>query len=426
VRSKNKIAVIGSGISGLTAAYLLSKKHEVHLFEANSKLGGHTNTLDVEVASGKYAIDTGFIVFNNWTYPNFIELMNQLQVKWQDSFMSFSVKVEQSGLEYNGTSLNTLFAQRSNLFRPSFYKMINDILRFNRESLATLESDNGMPLGEYLSANGYSREFKDHYIVPMGAAIWSASVKQMDQFPISYFVRFFKNHGMLSVDDRPVWKVLQGGSRSYIEPITRPFKDRIHLNAEVNSVRRIQNEAVEIQFLKNGQLETMQFDQVIMASHSDQTLKMLVDATPLEREVLSGFSYQSNSTVLHTDTSVLPKRKLAWAAWNYFVPKQEKDRVAVSYDMNILQGIGSPETFVVSLNMDDQIASDQVLARLNYHHPVYTDSAFHSQKRWSEISGKNGVHFCGAYWGYGFHEDGVNSALKVCEMFGETLKGGTS
>ncbi len=393
------------------------------MYESNVKLGGHTHTVDVDFPSGKYAIDTGFIVFNNWTYPNFIELMTQNQVKWQDSSMSFSVQVEQNRLEYNGTSFNSLFAQRRNFFRPGFYRMIQDILRFNRESLSTLESNSTLTLGEYLIENHYSKEFKDHYIVPMGAAIWSASVKQMDRFPVSYFVRFFKNHGMLSIDDRPVWKVIQGGSRSYIEPITRRFNQSIHLQAEVKKVKRISAGKVEVAFQQNGTDQTMVYDQVVLACHSDQALKILSDATPLEREILSGFSYQPNSTILHTDISVLPQRKLAWAAWNYWVPEQEKDRVAVSYNMNILQGIRAPETFIVSLNMDERIAKEKILARMVYHHPVFSEAAFHSQKRWSEISGKNGVHFCGAYWGYGFHEDGVNSAIRVGELFGEKLKG---
>lgn len=425
IKNNSRIAIIGSGISGLTSAYLLSQNHDVLVFESGSYIGGHTNTLDVQVSSGKYSVDTGFIVFNDWTYPNFIELMNQIGVKWQDTLMSFSVKVESNGLEYNGTNMNSLFAQRRNFFKPSFYRMIQDILRFNQESLATLDPESPLTLGEYLHQNGYSTQFKEHYVVPMGAAIWSASAEQMDQFPIAYFVRFFKNHGMLSVDDRPVWKVIQGGSRSYVEPLIRNFKDRIQLNTSVLNISRSVKDGkkvVNVKMSHQGQEETHEFDEVILACHSDQSLKILGDASDSEKEILSGFSYQPNSTILHTDASVLPKKRLAWAAWNYFVPKKQKKSVAVSYNMNILQGIESPETFVVSLNMDDQIKPDRILARLTYHHPVYTASAFHSQKRWAEISGKNGVHFCGAYWGYGFHEDGVKSALKVCDQFGVQLK----
>jgi len=415
-----KIAIIGTGISGLTTAHLLSQKHQVTVFEANDYIGGHTATVDVQVPSGKYAIDTGFIVFNNWTYPNFIKLMTNLKVAWKDSSMSFSVKAESSGLEYNGTTINSLFAQRSNIFRPSFYRMVKDIMRFNKESLEVLESPNDELLGDYLKKRNYSHEFKMNYIVPMGAAIWSASVEQMDLFPIEYFVRFFKNHGMLSVNDRPVWKVIQNGSRSYINPLIEPFKDNIYLKTKVIQVVRSDKE-VAVLFEKNGTVSAQSFDHVVFASHSDQTIKMLSDITPLEKEILNGFSYQPNSVILHTDISLLPKRKLAWAAWNYFIPKNDLGRVALTYNMNILQGFESPETFCVSLNQDHLIDPQKILRRFNYDHPVYTRAAFNSQKRWHEISGQNRTHFCGAYWGYGFHEDGVKSALQVCSTFGETL-----
>jgi uncharacterized protein len=415
-----KIAIIGTGISGLTTAHLLSKKYDITVFEANDYIGGHTATVDVQVPSGKYAIDTGFIVFNNWTYDNFIKLMTTLKVAWKDSSMSFSVKSQASGLEYNGTSLNSLFAQRSNFFRPSFYRMVKDIMRFNKESHQVLESPTNENLGAYLKKRNYSDEFKMNYIIPMGAAIWSASVEQMDLFPIEYFVRFFKNHGMLSVNERPVWKVIYNGSRSYLNPLIDSFRNQIHLNSEVIQVVRTEND-VKMTVKQNNKLIDYSFDEVVFASHSDQTMKMLFDITPLEKEILNGFSYQPNSVVLHTDISVLPKRRLAWAAWNYFIPKSDQGKVAVTYNMNILQGINAPETFCVSLNMDDQIASNKVLRRFTYHHPVFTRTAFESQKRWSEISGKNRTHFCGAYWGYGFHEDGVKSALQVCKLFGERL-----
>ncbi len=415
-----KIAIIGTGISGLTSAYLLSQKHDVHVFEANDYIGGHTHTLDVEVPSGRYAIDTGFIVFNDWTYPNFIKLMTRLGVAWCDSSMSFSVKAEENGLEYNGTSLNSLFAQRSNFFKPRFHRMIQDILRFNRESVSVLETKCEQSLDEYLKQHGYSDDFKRFYIVPMGAAIWSSSVEQMENFPIEYFVRFFKNHGMLSVSERPVWKVIQGGSRSYLDPITSLFYKQIHLKSPVLSVNR-QNDQVAVVFRQRGEVQTQVFDHVIFASHADQTLAMLKDATALEREVLEAFEYQPNETLLHTDQSVLPARKLAWAAWNYWVPSVATSQVAVTYNMNILQGIRAPETFCVSLNMGGQIDPSKVLVKQTYHHPVYSASSFGAQKRWAEVSGVDRIHFCGAYWGYGFHEDGVKSALRVCESFGEYL-----
>jgi predicted NAD/FAD-binding protein len=418
-----KIAIVGSGISGLTCAYLLSRGHEVQVFESNDYIGGHTHTVDVDVSSKTYSIDTGFIVFNDWTYPNFIELIKQLGVPSQETSMSFSVKTEASGLEYNGTDLNRLFAQRSNLLSPRFYRMIRDILRFGKEAPRVLKSgwDSLLSLKEYLDQNGYSDEFRNHYIVPMGAAIWSASVRQMEDFPIGYFVRFFKNHGMLSVGERPQWRVIQGGSKSYIAPITSPYRERIHLATPVLSVNRFADHVTLTTAEKNGQQQQSDFDHVIFASHSDQTLRLLKDASGVEREILSAFKYQPNSTILHTDQTVLPKRKLAWAAWNYFVPKEARGSVAVTYDMNILQRISSPTEFCVSLNLEDRIDPAKILKTYIYHHPVYDSGAVRSQSRWAEVSGKNRAHFCGAYWGFGFHEDGVNSALRVCEMFNEKL-----
>lgn len=416
---KMKIAVVGSGISGLTCAYYLSLKGEVHIFEANSVVGGHTNTITVKVPSGAYAIDTGFIVFNDRTYPNFIRLMKEIQVPSQPSSMSFSVKVAGSGLEYNGADLNRLFIQRKNLLRPSFYRMIMDILRFNREAPLLLDQLNSehISLGSYLMSNDYSSEFRDNYIIPMGSAIWSSSVSQMMEFPAVTFIRFFKNHGMLSVNDRPQWRVIKNGSRSYLPGITKPFNDRIHVNARVQSVKR-DEENVVLKIEDEGGLKEARFDHVVLAGHSDQSLAVLSDATPLEREVLGSFSYQENHTLLHTDTSVLPQRKRAWASWNYFVPEESRNKVAVTYDMNILQSLSSPETFLVSLNMEDRIDPRHILKKIVYHHPVYNARSINAQKQWGKVSGVNRTHFCGAYWGYGFHEDGVVSALRVCESFG--------
>jgi len=429
-----KIAVVGSGISGLVCAHLLAPAHDVTLFEADDRLGGHTHTVDVETPSGRHALDTGFIVFNDWTYPNFIRLMQKLGVASRPTAMSFSAKDERTGLEYNGTDLNGLFAQRRNLFRPSFYRMIADILRFNKEAPRLLdEGDDALSLGAYLARGGYSRQFMDHYIIPMGAAIWSASVAQMKDFPARSFVRFFKNHGMLSVGDRPQWRVIQGGSRSYIPAMTAPLKGKICLSTPVLSVRRL-DDGVE---LRVGRGEAVRFDHVIMAGHADQSLGLLSDASDAEKQVLGAFAYQRNDTVLHTDVSVLPRRRRAWASWNYFVPAAPRSRVAgsapqapqvprvarvaVTYNMNILQGLSAPETFCVSLNMEDRLDPAKILQRLTYHHPVYTAQAVAAQARWAEVSGPRRTHFCGAYWGFGFHEDGVKSALRVCETFGAKL-----
>jgi predicted NAD/FAD-binding protein len=412
-----KIGVIGTGISGLVCAYHLSKKYEVSVFEANSSIGGHTATVDVQTPrSGHVAIDTGFIVFNDWTYPNFIHLIDELRVPWKPSTMSFSVQAENDGIEYNGTDLNGLFAQRRNLLSPSFHRMIRDILRFNREAVQMIAGDasSNMPLEQYLVANGYRREFIENYIIPMGAAIWSASRTQMRTFPLRFFVQFFKNHGMLSVDDRPVWRVILNGSRSYLEPLTRSFASRIHVNSPVLGVKRSADGVLLRVGGPRGQTE-FQADEVIFASHSDQTLRMLEDADDQEREILGKFAYQPNAVTLHTDQRVLPKRRRAWAAWNYLVPAQERGSVALSYNMNLLQGLSVPETFCVSLNMDDRIREEKILRRFTYDHPVFTRDAVSAQARWSDISGKRHTHFCGAYWRNGFHEDGVVSALKVCK-----------
>lgn len=417
-----KIAVVGSGISGLTAAYLLSKKHEVYVFESGDYIGGHTHTVPVEVNSGKYMIDTGFIVFNDWTYPNFIKLMNQIGVSSQQSLMSFSVKAESSGLEYNGTDLNGLFAQRKNLINPSFYRMIFDILRFNKEATAFVGNPlaDELTLGDFLIQNKYSAEFKNHYIVPMGAAIWSASSKQMEDFPLGYFIRFFKNHGMISVNERPVWRVIQGGSCSYVKPLVKSFEERIYLNCPVQRVKRLEK-GVRLNVLDKGQKNEFDFDEVVFASHSNQTLQMIDSPQEIEKNILSSFTYQPNDTVLHTDASVLPRSQRAWAAWNYWIPQQEKTKVAVTYDMNVLQGISAPETFCVSLNMTEQIDSQKILGRFVYEHPVYTKSAVNAQNEWQNLSGKDRLHFCGAYWGFGFHEDGVKSGLCVGSSFGVEL-----
>ncbi|MBU6154474.1 MAG: FAD-dependent oxidoreductase [Bdellovibrionales bacterium] len=422
VRGKpQRIAVVGSGISALTASHLLARAgHSIHLFEKESRLGGHTHTHEIQSASGRYSVDTGFIVFNDWTYPNFIKLMDSLGVQSQDSDMSFSVKVEENGLEYNGTSLNSLFAQRSNLLKPSFYGMIRDILRFNRESPQILESghpDQSLSLKEYLQKHRYRDEFRNHYLIPMGAAIWSASKAQMEVMPIEFFVRFFKNHGMLSVDDRPVWRVIKGGSFSYLAPLSAPFRSGIKTSCEVIALRRTE-ESCELEFREQDVLKKESFDHVILACHSNQALAILTDPSPAETEILSAISYQANSVILHTDTSVLPDRKLAWASWNYFLPEKNTGPVAVTYIMNILQGIKAPETFCVSLNLDSRIDPSKIVKKMTYDHPVFTPEATQAQSRWSEISGRNRTHFAGAYWGFGFHEDGAKSGIRVAKSFG--------
>ncbi|HSA61765.1 MAG TPA: FAD-dependent oxidoreductase [Nitrospiraceae bacterium] len=417
-----KIAIVGTGISGMVAAYLLHHDHEITVFEAADYIGGHTNTIDVTLQGRTYAVDTGFIVFNDWTYPNFIRLLKKLGVEWQPSDMSFSVKCERTGLEYNGTSLNTLFAQRRNLLRPSFYRMIRDILRFNRESLELLTlPEPGPTLGSYLETHRYSKEFIDHYIVPMGAAIWSADHATMWGFPARYLVQFFKNHGMLSVDERPTWRVIKGGSQRYTEKLVAPFRDRIQLNSPVESISRFPG-WVEIRTnLQGRDYRAMRFDHVIIATHSDQALSMLADPSPAEKDILGAIRYQDNEAVLHTDASLLPRRKLAWAAWNYHLLPAQPDRAVVTYHMNRLQSLSAPHEFCVTLNHTRAVDRSKILRRITYHHPVYSPESVAAQRRYREINGVNRTSYCGAYWGFGFHEDGVTSALAACKPFGKDL-----
>lgn len=405
-----KIAIVGTGISGLVAAHRLHARHDITVFEGNDHIGGHTHTHDIELGGRHWAIDTGFIVFNDWTYPNFIALMDELGVASQPSSMSFSVRCENTGLEYNGTTLNTLFAQRRNLLSPRFYRMIGDILRFNREAPGFLDSgDDRTRLGDYLTANGYRREFREHYIIPMGAAIWSAAPGDMLDFPARHFIRFFHNHGMLSVDDRPQWRVIQGGSKRYVEPLTAPFRERIRLGSPVS---RITRDSLGVTVRTAGHA-TERFDAVVLACHSDEALAMLEQPTAAEREILGAIPYQENEAILHTDASVLPKARLAWAAWNYHIPAESRDRVALTYNMNILQGLDAPETFCVSLNHRDAIDPARILKRLTYHHPAYTPAGIAAQQRHGEISGVDRTYYAGAYWGFGFHEDGVKSGLRA-------------
>ncbi|MDE2305458.1 MAG: FAD-dependent oxidoreductase [Gammaproteobacteria bacterium] len=412
--SGRRVAVVGAGIAGLLAAHRLSGSHEVTVFEAEPRIGGHTHTVEVEAGGEIHAVDTGFIVFNDWTYPNFVALLAELGVASQPSSMSFSVRCERSGLEYNGTSLDALFAQRSNLLSPGFLGMVAGILRFNRRAPELLRSaDLDLTLGAYLAAGGYSRRFVEHYVVPMGAAIWSSRPADVLEFPARFFVEFFANHGFLSVDDRPVWRVVRGGSREYLHALTAPFAARIRTATPVESLLR-ERDGVALR-LRDGSVE--RFDALFLACHSDQALRLLADPSPAEREVLGAIGYQANEVLLHTDTRLMPRRRRAWAAWNYHLPKGGSDRVAVTYDMNILQSLRAPVEFLVTLNRAEAVDPATVLGRYLYHHPVYTRAAVAAQGRRAEVSGQRHTYYCGAYWGYGFHEDGVNSALAALEEF---------
>lgn len=411
-----KIAIIGSGIAGNVVAHHLHQAHDITVFESAAHIGGHTHTHDVELDGERHQIDTGFIVFNDWTYPNFIALLNELDVASQPSAMSFSVRNEVSGLEYNGTSLNSLFAQRSNLLRPSFHRMIRDILRFNREAPQLIVSKEEIALGAYLAQRGYSPQFIDDYLIPMGAAIWSTDPARMLSFPARFFVRFFHNHGMLSVDQRPQWRAIRGGSSRYVDKLVAPFRQRIRVNTPVERVWRMPGRVM----VKTRDAEAESFDQVFFACHSDQALNMLADPSPLEREVVGAITYQPNEVVLHTDTSLLPRKKLAWAAWNYHVGAG-RNAATLTYNMNILQSLKSRHTFCVTLNRTADIAPDKIIKRLNYDHPLYTPAGVAAQQRQHEVNGVNRTYYCGAYWRYGFHEDGVVSALAALKHFNESL-----
>ncbi|MBM6445246.1 FAD-dependent oxidoreductase [Pseudomonas sp. MIL9] len=413
------IAIIGSGISGLTCAYLLNRRHEITLFEASDWIGGHTHTVDVTVDGHRYAVDTGFIVFNDWTYPNFIRLLGQIGVGFKPTEMSFSVTDPDSGLEYNGNNLNSLFAQRRNLLSPGFWGMLRDILRFNKQALRDLEEQRIKPdttLDDYLKAGGYGERFILHYIVPMGSAIWSMPMADMLAFPLHSFVRFFKNHGLLSVSNRPQWQVIEGGSSAYIAPLTASFREKIRLNCPVTRVER-DAEGVVI----HSHTGSERFDKVVFACDSDQALQLLAAPSEAEQSILGALPYADNEVVLHTDTRLLPQRKLAWASWNFRLGGAGHTRAAVTYDMNILQGIQSDTTFCVSLNQSAAINPFKVLAKYTYAHPQYSLAAVAAQSRRGELDGQQHTWYCGAYWANGFHEDGVVSALHVARAFGETL-----
>ena len=415
-----KIAIVGTGIAGNVAAFKLRQEHEITVFESAAYVGGHTNTVDVYEDGVEHAVDTGFIVFNDRTYPNFIQLLSDIGQESQPSQMSFSVQAEDKGIEYSGSSLNALFAQRKNIVRPPFYRMIRDILRFNGNTLPNINQvDESEKLGDYLAQNGYGDEFVDHYLVPMAAAIWSAEPKSVMDMPVKFLLRFFANHGLLQIKDRPQWRVITGGSREYVNKLVGGHRDRIRLNSPVQSIRRV-DDRVELHSATGGKEI---FDYVFVACHSDQALALLDDATPAEREVLGAIRYQQNEAILHTDESLMPKRRKAWAAWNYHIPRDSTCHVAVTYNMNILQGLTTASQYMVTLNNDRNIAPEDIIRRISYEHPVYSQGSVAAQQRQAELN-EDRTFFCGAYWRSGFHEDGVVSALNALAHFEERLSDG--
>jgi predicted NAD/FAD-binding protein len=411
-----RIAVIGAGIAGNVVASRLHPRHRVTVFEAARHAGGHSHTHDIDIDGERHAIDTGFIVFNRRTYPLFCSLLDSLAVESRPSSMSFSVRNDARGLEYNGTSLNGLFAQRANLLRPSFHRLLLEILRFNRAAPRLLEgpADEELPLGLFLEEGRYGRAFVENYLLPMAGAIWSTDPRRMLDFPARFLVRFLANHGMLSVNDRPVWRTVTGGSARYVERLVAPLRDRIRLATPVEWVRRLPREVV----VKPRGAPAERFDHVFIACHADDALALLADPSPAERNLLSALPYQASEAVLHTDDSLLPRRRVARAAWNAHVlgPGQP---VAVTYNMNILQGLVSRHTFCVTLNRTQDIAPAKILRRMVYRHPLFTPAGVAAQRRHREINGSLRTWYCGAYWRYGFHEDGVWSALEALRHFEE-------
>ena len=413
-----KIAIIGSGISGLTVAHLLCKDYDVTVFEANDYIGGHTHTHEIKIGNKSWHIDSGFIVYNERTYPNFIKLLNKLKVKTQKTSMGFSVKSPSSGLEYSGGSLNSLFAQRLNLLKPSFYVMIKDILKFNRIAVSELEGiSRTSTINDFLKKHKFGSQFIDNYIIPMGAAIWSTSASMTTEMPAAFYIRFFKNHGLLQIFNRPQWFVISGGSKSYIEKIVRGYKENIKLSTPVQKVRR-SDKGIEVFYGNQGSAEI--FDKVVFATHSDQALELLEDPSLEETNILGSLPYQKNEAVLHTDSRILPKKKITWSSWNFLNTDKSKP-VSLTYNMNILQSLETEIDFLVTLNGDEQIDPKKIIKRILYHHPLFTVDGIEAQKKKHQISGVNNTFYCGAYWGNGFHEDGVNSALDVCNSFNKAL-----
>jgi predicted NAD/FAD-binding protein len=413
-----KVAVVGAGVSGLVVAHLLHPAHEVTVFEANGYAGGHTNTIRVDTPNETHQVDTGFIVFNDRNYPSFERLLTRLGVASQPSTMSFSVSDGVGDFEYSSASPNGLFAKRAHLVTPWFHRMVADLARFNRASRELLDDRApDVSLGEWLEYHRFSQAFIERLIVPQVSAVWSAAPRQMWSFPARFLAEFFDNHGILSVRDRPRWRTVRGGSARYVEALTRPFSDRLRLRTPVQAVTRHHDQVL----VKPWGGEATRFDEVVLATHSDQALALLADASDREHEILGAIPYQPNEAVLHTDARMLPRRRRAWASWNYHLLPEPQPASTVTYYMNRLQSLQAEQELCVTLNHTERIDPGRVIRRISYAHPVYTEAGVRAQARVGEIDGRNRTHFCGAYWGWGFHEDGVASALRVGERFGVRL-----
>lgn len=419
----SRIAIIGSGIAGLAAAYYLSRKHEVFLYEKEPRLGGHTHTVTVDSSIGPLPIDTGFIVHNDLTYANLIRLLGELGVPRADSDMSFGVSCRKTGYEYSSRGLRGYFAQKKNLLQAKPWRLFAEIRRFNREAVGVLQRPDAerLKLGEFLEQKQFSAEFREMYLAPMASAVWSCAHDAVNEFPAATLIRFFDNHRFLSLNDQPRWKTIPGGCSRYIAPITKPLRDRIYSGVDIRGVTR---DALGITLHLGTERPAQRYDQVVFATHGNQALALLADASEAEREVMGAFHTSRNDVVLHTDETLLPRREAARASWNYLLHLDERNGqgpVTMTYHMNGLQSLPTRENYCVTLNANAHIRPEKILRKLVYHHPLYTLEAIRAQKRWQEISGANRTHFCGAYWSYGFHEDGVTSALRVAKALGVTI-----
>jgi predicted NAD/FAD-binding protein len=405
-----KIAIVGTGISGLVAAHHLHRHHDLTVYEAAARIGGHTHTVAVDDPAGEQAVDTGFIVFNDRNYPSFETLLGELGVATKPSHMSFSVS-DGGGFEFSGTPRG-LFARPAHLLSPTFIRMLRDWRRFNRLAPGLIGMNGTAPsLGAWLEREGFSRHFIDRLIVPQASAVWSADPDQMWSFPASFMAEFFDNHGMYGLRDRPGWRTVDGGSGTYVQAIANPWRDRVRVAAPVRRIERLPD---EVRIEADG-CETESFDRVVIAAHSDQALAMLADPSEEERQVLAAIPYQANDAVLHTDASLMPRHRAAWSSWNFHLVEAAPARTTVTYWMNHLQRLRATRQYFLTLNRDDAIDPDKVIRRFSYDHPIYTAAGVAAQGRHAEVSGVRRTHYCGAYWGWGFHEDGVVSGLKVCE-----------
>ena len=412
-----KIAIVGSGISGNSLAHTLSKEHDITLFEKNNRLGGHSHTHEIISQGKKINVDTGFIVFNKKTYPLFTKLLDELNVHYEKSDMSFSVFSKDRNFEYNGTTLNTLFSQRKNIFNYKFIRMIYEIIKFNKVALTLLSAKTEISLETFLRQNNFSDYFCKNYILPMGSAIWSSNINSMLKFPAVFFVKFFNNHGMLNINDRPQWLTVTNGSKEYVEKLTASIKKNIRLNCPVRAVKR-NKDSVEITSSDGNEI----FDYIFFACHSDEALKLIIDPSAQEKEVLSSIPYSKNEVTLHTDESIMPNNKLTWAAWNYNIDSTNDMPIALTYNMNILQNLKTQQTILVTLNDNGNINPEKVLKKINYDHPLFSLKSVEAQKNYGIISGVNRTGYAGAYWGNGFHEDGISSAYNAIKFFKEATK----